>query len=779
MLFPEEDAPLLKAWIVKRLEDTSDADADVLADYVLALLRHDGSIDDVRKLCEEEIPDFLKEDSSVFVRDVFEAIQYKSYLPGAPQPPKRPAANSQFEFSGLTMGGPPQLSMGLPPQNGNKKRSFHDRGEPDAPTGRDGPQHGGRQYKQPRRGGGRGGRGPGGFQGGMMQGPHQGAQQIIPAFDPNNPMEAILKMQQMGIPIPPMPTYSGGYQPPRGPQVQRRRGRCRDFESKGYCARGQNCMFEHAVDPMYVPPQGLQQGLQYDEEYNPNKSAMMMGGDFPALPPQFPPQAPPFTQQNGGRDQTRRKDSRQGNQGGQKRKGRAPFSADGPVHDRTKSTIVIENIPEEKFSEDEVRGFFSQFGNITEVSMQPYKHLAIVKFDNWNAANAAYRSPKVIFDNRFVKVFWFKENDGKSMPPSTPLNGGSTANGSKNGAADGGNAALSGSPEAEIDMEEFARKQEEAQKAHEEKMAKKQELEKMRLELEQRQSQLVAKQQEEKQKLLAKIAASSKKEGDASGDISMTPGTPGSKLSQTEALKAQLAALQAEANSLGIDPNAAAEAMDETGAWGAAGRGRGRGGLFRGRGGAPTRGFRGGYRGRGGGSGGSALYAQYSLDNRPKRIALTGVDFSAPEKDEALRQYLFTVAGFTDVRMDSSSAQITFEDRKSAESFYNTVAGPKQIPGIDGQVEPAWVNNTAGSSLLPSTTNTVDFATVAAGAQNGQTKSGPAAMAAAAAAVPEDVPMAGANGAENTAASNDHAAQQQDHVEMDYDVAGEDDWGVE
>jgi hypothetical protein len=39
----------------------SDADPDVLADYVLALLRHDGDINDVRKLCEEEIPDFLKE----------------------------------------------------------------------------------------------------------------------------------------------------------------------------------------------------------------------------------------------------------------------------------------------------------------------------------------------------------------------------------------------------------------------------------------------------------------------------------------------------------------------------------------------------------------------------------------------------------------------------------------------------------------------------------------------------------------------------------------------
>jgi hypothetical protein len=40
---------------------SSDADADVLADYVLALLRHDGDIETVRRLCEEEIPDFLKE----------------------------------------------------------------------------------------------------------------------------------------------------------------------------------------------------------------------------------------------------------------------------------------------------------------------------------------------------------------------------------------------------------------------------------------------------------------------------------------------------------------------------------------------------------------------------------------------------------------------------------------------------------------------------------------------------------------------------------------------
>lgn len=49
--------------------NSSDADADVLADYVLALLRHDGDVATVRRLCEEEIPDFLKEGKAVTTRD--------------------------------------------------------------------------------------------------------------------------------------------------------------------------------------------------------------------------------------------------------------------------------------------------------------------------------------------------------------------------------------------------------------------------------------------------------------------------------------------------------------------------------------------------------------------------------------------------------------------------------------------------------------------------------------------------------------------------------------
>jgi hypothetical protein len=77
-----------------------------------------------------------------------------------------------------------------------------------------------------------------------------------------------------------------------------------------------------------------------------------------------------------------------------RRGGRAEFSSDQPNYNKSKTTIMVEQIPEEKFSVDEVRGFFSEFGNIVEVLMRPYKRLAIVKYNNYESAKAAYNSPK-------------------------------------------------------------------------------------------------------------------------------------------------------------------------------------------------------------------------------------------------------------------------------------------------------------------------------------------------------------------------------------------------
>lgn len=250
---------------------------------------------------------------------------------------------------------------------------------------------------------------------------------------------------------------------------------------------------------------------------------------------------------------------------------------------------MIENIPEEKFTEDEVRSFFNDFGEIVEVSMRPYKRLAIVKFADWESASAAYKSPKVIFDNRFVKVYWYTNPEALPQPPGGKANGAGPSSTPSHSARDA---------EPPIDIEEFKRKQEEVQKVHEEKQRKKQEMETARQELEKRQEELLKNQAEEKRKLLEKIAAKSGGKVTSLSSLSEQDKTATTtpQASSTDALKAQLAALEAEAQSLGIDTTALPDQ-----ALGAGSRGgyRGRGAGFRGRGTAP-RGFRGGYRGRGG-----------------------------------------------------------------------------------------------------------------------------------------------------------------------------------
>lgn len=303
--------------------------------------------------------------------------------------------------------------------------------------------------------------------------------------------------------------------------------------------------------------------------------------------------------------------------------------------------MVIESIPEENFEEEQVRKFFSQFGNIVNVTMMPYKRLAILEYDNWGSANKAYRSPKVIFDNRFVKVFWYKEEKHGDI-----VNGNAGANIAKGGAStiDGPAFGAAGDQMGEFeveDMEEFARRQEEAQKNYEEKLRKKEEIEKQRAELEKRQKELQAKQKAEKQRLLARLGGAPKA---SSGQGANAPGTdetvgdaPNSSSAQTEALRATLAKLQEEAKAFGLDPNASPDDEAKISTYSVFGRG-GRGGSPRGRG-YPIRGA---YRGRGGGRGNiHAAYAAFSLDNRPRKISISGVDFSVPDKDEALRQHLF------------------------------------------------------------------------------------------------------------------------------------------
>lgn len=328
------------------------------------------------------------------------------------------------------------------------------------------------------------------------------------------------------------------------------------------------------------------------------------------------------------------------------RRNRAEFSYSGPNHDRSITTIVVEQIPEEKFDEQSVRNFFSEFGKIQSIMMQAYKRLALVQYDDYTGARAAYDSPKVIFDNRFVKVYWYKPN-------SAPV-------ASKNGPNIAGSSIVE-SEEQSFDKEKYERDAIAAQKRQEEKKAMLKDTEAKRQALEKQKEELALRQAEEKRKLIEKLTAKGKV-----GSIRPDPGgelkngttkdektiDEGNLSAQTKALRAQVAALEAEAKSLGLDT-----ALTEV-TWTPRGRGRGRGrGSYRGWEGFAGRGSafdisRGSPRGRGtfiGSRGGGA----YNLDNRTKKVGVSGVIFTS-EKDEALRQFLLVSGGalYCDVPQD-------------------------------------------------------------------------------------------------------------------------------
>ncbi|KAG5959842.1 hypothetical protein E4U57_000481 [Claviceps arundinis] len=725
MFFSEEDAPLLKAWIVKRIENTSDADADVLAEYIIALLKHDGDEASVRSLCEQEIPDFLTEDSKQFLDDVFQAVTYRSYVPGAPAPPPpKPSPMDTKE---------PPAAPANPQQQQPRKRRFE---ETVAPNDHDRNGSHGRAPKHARRGR-RGGHAEdraayGQGHQSQMQGQNYPMGLMMPPLDPNNPMEALMSMQAMSMAFPMMGDASSGWfgpAPGRGERGSKRR-RCRDFDQKGYCSRGSTCNFDHAG--------GVEAANQ--EEYDP-VNAMI-------LP------FPPADLNNMGRERGGR---RGGQRGGGRGGGRAAFSAEGPVTDKSKTTIVVENIPEEYCSEEKVRGFFSQYGDIVELSMLPYKHLAIIKFQTWASANDAYRSPKVIFDNRFVKVFWYK--DPSMSKPNMPVSSSSSV--IPNGASNTNQPFIVGgdeanSPEPEIDMEEFQRKQDEAQKLHQKREEKKTELQKQREQLEAKQQELLAKHRAETERLRAKLAA---KNGTADASLGQTGSS-----SSADLLRAKLAALEQEAKMLGIDPDAAAaEHHPFRGGYRGRGyRGRGAFGAYRGRGGAGAAAGAAAAAAAGGSSfqdpaGRHAAYAQFSIDNRPRRLAVKGVDFTPSERDEQLRHFLLNLGEFESVDTSASVTHVSFRDRKTAEKFYFSLHG-KEFPGLQGTLELSWVNNAASvggaasanaGSLKKKTTMTTEEGGAAEGGAAG------------------DDAMAGVEGRENADEREERRA-----VDMDYEAEG-------
>ncbi|KAL2825207.1 hypothetical protein BDW59DRAFT_161922 [Aspergillus cavernicola] len=747
MQLSEDQAEEVKKWVVKKLEDISDADSDVLADYVLALIRSDAPDEEIRKASVENLEDFLREHTKSFVDDLFATFANKQ---PQPQPVSNPPADlpvPQAAGSAPQTSARPNLPAG--PSNGSyapqahvdnsnfsRKRTFHDGFSGDQER-EDVGHH--RVFKNPRRGrGGRGdwmGRDGHNVSGVPGQFPHSPAggfpvmPPAFPGFDQNDPMAAMMAMQSMGFPqmpgMPPMPMPPAGavvtQQPDQmGPKSTER---CPFYETQGICYLGAACPYQHDMVP----------GASKDDEYDP-KSANIVA-DFQRRRSEAPTR---------GNDRGRGR-GRGGDRGGFANRGRrSEFSAAGPNEDASVKTIVVEQIPDDKLDEFAVRDFFSQYGEIADISLQPHRKLALITFSDHLAAKRAWSSPKVIFDNRFVKVYWHKPK-GERNHDQRP------------------GASESREESQPFNQEEFERQQEEAQKAYEEKLKRRKETEEAKQALEKQRDELIKKQEEEKQRLLQRIGGATPTSASPDGAAAESPSDENAS-DQTKQLRAQLAALEAEAKHLGLDPN---NSPDPNSSY----RGRGRGGYFGARGAYPPRGrggydpSRGSHRGRGGGFPARGRGGVLRLDNRPKRVAVSGIKPDS-EQDEAFRQFLIGVGDYDSIDPNPNepdSLIISFKERYIAEKF---MFGTRNVPSV-GEIQLAWVPNPPIS--IPSSSSTLQQHPTPPSTSGLDAKNASDEDTIMDSAPPDQSGILRGKDGAGTGA-----------VDVDYDVAEDDDsWGVE
>ncbi|RMZ71923.1 ccch zinc finger and rrm domain-containing [Pyrenophora seminiperda CCB06] len=586
-----------QAWATDK-RDSSDAEAGVLADYVVALVATDDSEANIQRNCIESLVDFLGVDNTAaFVKDVIVALKEKSYLPKpttANAPIQSIVGSTNFEYephpSNVPSGAPRGPAATRNQQDGSnqsRKRKVlegddsHSWEAQDPHYNRNGT--GNRPAKQAARRGGKNTSSRGGME---AQNPFAGFASMpnfanLPPpppgplpFDLSDPMALFAMAAAFGANLPGMPSLPFPNAQGKGSNQQDGKTKCIQYHQNGYCPIGSLCQYEHDDDAVELHGQV--------PEYDPEQSHLAI-------------------QPNGG---ARSRGQHRTTRGGRTR---SKFPPSGRTYDPSNTTIVVDHIPEPDCNEDSVRNYFSEFGNILEVEMHADKYLAIIKFADRSAAKRAKNSPKAVFENRFVKVYWHTPDVAEDL---------ATRESEK------------------LDLEAIAIKQAEAQKAFEERRRNRKEAAARAAEID-RQLQEKNEEIEDIKRQLAELA------GEDPNDFSQT-----------------LETLQREAEELFV----------QHGAREYTGPGRGRGAYRGHRGFAPLRGS---YRGRGRGFTALGRSAVKRLDNRPRRLAVADIEANTPRDEALRQHLLNNpdCTNITRHPQDANTLILTFKERYQAEMF--------------------------------------------------------------------------------------------------------------
>ncbi len=543
-MIEQADLSSLRSWIVSKVTNLSDADPDVLADFILALLKHELPDDELFLMCQEQLRDFLQDNTAQVVRELIYAVNTRSYKSG-----EEVSVDQHIN----------SLSFALQSHSYNHNQNNSNNNTTDPSASFDAFLDAKRHHK----------------------GPH----------DYNGNISNI------------------------GPQKGGFNGSFNDNASR----------FDRSSSTPHFQKKELRQLNTLDESLNNHQSFHTYNDN---------------NNRNGNRYQ--RNSHRNKNTNGYSER---ESSKKREYHNDI--TLVVENIPEDKLNENELHGYFEQFGTLTSINITHDLKLAEITFENHSQAKNAWNSPDPIFNNRFIRVYW------KKFDPFTARRHQKTRD------------------EAEakfLNIEKAIRIQDEKQKVFEEKLKKKQETEEKRQELQKLKSSVLIKHQEQQKFLEAKIENEKLL---ADGDLE--------KLAKINVLEQQLKKLKEEGASLAASISTPNHGNSNI--------------RVRGRAMYNTRSY--GYNpygGRGGREGFKAALSTYNLDLRPKKVVISPI---SEEQEEFLRGVLISFGEYQGLDRNPAipnQVVVSFKDRQTAEKFYN-----RDIKGL-GIVEKSWYAESSGIS---------------------------------------------------------------------------------
>jgi len=450
-----ESPELLRTWLTDHLRPLCDADPVALSKYVLALIKKDKPESELRETMVQQMDVFLQAETKNFIENLFKVVATKEYEHPEEAQDKQQADKAATEHQpsneeekendeakrNMSPSPPPSKAKDVL-KEGDRKEVKKDEDESGAAPPP--PEKRKSRGASPSAGGNRRVRGG-------ARSPPRRYREYSPTRHERRPparrrSRSRSPMRRVRSRSPPprhRPRSMDRYRPERTsppPPARRassrdstptrdeggynpsvKRARCRDYDEKGFCLKGDLCKYDHGADAVvledstkpnigYIPPGNV----LGDQPYVPMS---IPTGGIPFPPPVIPVSVPPpgttFVVSGG-------MGVKRGHDGGQitgeppnKRfdfsriGGRGRGRGRGGIGRGASSMVAVRSIPTEFNNITNLNAHFAKFGNLQniQINFEGDANSALLTFSNTMEAEAAFTSSEAVLNNRFIKVF--------------------------------------------------------------------------------------------------------------------------------------------------------------------------------------------------------------------------------------------------------------------------------------------------------------------------------------------------------------------------------------